>query len=115
MIHRGEIVEKAVRDSGIPISSLAKKLGKSRRHIYNIFQYHNLDWETIINIGEAIKIDFTILFPELSKEKSQITINQPKDLNSCIEELNYWKNKYITLLEEYNKLMKITTKGYNSK
>jgi plasmid maintenance system antidote protein VapI len=104
MIHRGEIVENAVRDSGVSISSLAKKLGKSRRHIYNLFQYHNLDWETIVQIGYIIKIDFSQIFPEL---KNQIQEKIPiKADNKQTEEIDYWKNKYISLLEEYNKLLK---------
>ena len=37
MQHRGEIVERAIRQSGYPISSIAKKLGKSRRWMYLMF------------------------------------------------------------------------------
>ncbi|MFA9212268.1 MAG: hypothetical protein ACEQSR_00275 [Candidatus Methylacidiphilales bacterium] len=104
MNHRGETVEKAVRDSGIPISSLAKKLGKSRRHIYNLFQYHNLDWETIAQVGEIIKIDFTDVFPEFKKQIAQKS--SENSIESPIEDIDFWKNKYISLLEEYNKLLK---------
>jgi predicted transcriptional regulator len=105
MKHRGEIVEKAVRDSGVSISALANKLGKSRRHIYNLFQYHNLDWETISHIGEIINFDFTLKFPELAKQNISIQ-SAPNDLKSCIEQMHYWKDKYISLLEEYNKILK---------
>ena len=106
MKHRGEIVEKAVRESGMSISALAIKLGKSRRHVYNLFQYHNLDWETIAQIGEIINIDFSQKFPELKTLQNSTSSTTPKDIKSCIEQLHYWKDKYIALLEEHNKLLK---------
>ena len=43
MVHRGEIVEQAVRKSGIPIATIAKRLGKSRR------------WMFLMNLFEPIK------------------------------------------------------------
>ena len=34
MEHRGEIIEKAIRNSGMPLTSIARKIGKSRQWIY---------------------------------------------------------------------------------
>lgn len=110
MIHRGEIVEKAIRDSGINITLLAKKLGKSRRHLYNLFQYHNLDFETIAQIGAIIRHDFSGVFPEMRIELLEMeNVNSEVDVERCINLVNYWKDKYILLLEEYNKLLKDQT------
>ena len=35
MEHRGEIIEKAIRNSGIPLTSIARKVGKSRQWVYH--------------------------------------------------------------------------------
>lgn len=48
MQHKGEVVEKAVRESGFPIAELARRMKKSRRHIYNMFENPNLSLEEIL-------------------------------------------------------------------
>ena len=60
MQHRGEIVEKVVRESGFPIAELARRLKKSRRHIYNMFQNPHLSLDEILQIGKIIHYDFTL-------------------------------------------------------
>jgi hypothetical protein len=47
--HKGEIIEKAVRESAIPISTITKKLGKSRRWMYHVFANYNTPIDTIKN------------------------------------------------------------------
>jgi len=59
MVHKGEIVEKAVRASGIKLTELAKKMNLSRRHLYNLFEESNLSVEYIYKIGKIIHYDFT--------------------------------------------------------
>lgn len=108
MIHRGEIVEKAVRSSGTSITNLAKRLGKSRRHIYNLFNNSNVSWEMILEIGKIIHYDFGPDFSEFSKIKEYSTGGSEAQIISDSSE-NYnstdWKNKYFELLEKYNELM----------
>ena len=58
MVHRGEIVEQAVRKSGIPIATIAKRLGKSRRWMYLMFENPDVPLEVIKRIGEIIYYDF---------------------------------------------------------
>lgn len=48
MQHKGQVVEKAVRESGFPIAELARRMKKSRRHIYNMFENPNLSLEEIL-------------------------------------------------------------------
>lgn len=104
MIHRGEIVERAVRSSGIPLTRLAAKMGKSRRWIYNAFETADLSLDTIIEIGKIIHYDF-------SNEITQIAGNNSSSFNDGKvaygdESPEYWKDKYYKLLEEYNALLK---------
>jgi hypothetical protein len=59
MKHRGEIVEKAIRESGIPITTIAKRLGKTRQWLYLLFDNPIVPLDSVIAIGRI----FTITFP----------------------------------------------------
>lgn len=109
MIHRGEIVEAAVRQSGIAITEVAKRIGKSRRHMYNLFDDPNISIDTILKIGKVIHYDFGSDIPEIPSPTS----NQLSDLeNDYVTQLSneYWKNKYFKLLEKYNSLLEVYKK-----
>ena len=110
MVHKGEIIEKAVRESGISITELAKRIGKSRRHIYNLFNNSNIEWEIIITIGKAIRHDFSKDFSDLEKlnkymVKDGVSVVM-EDTAAYNNNPDYWENKYLELLEDYNKLLK---------
>ena len=67
-------------------------------------------WENsgILNFENEILNDFKDVliddFNEL-KNKSNV-VNDPVNLY-CNDEVEFWKNKYLTLLEEYTELLKI--------
>lgn len=99
MNHRGEIIEKAIRESNIPISRIAQKLKKSRQFIYNIFDTPNVPLDLVIEIGKIINYDF-------SKKIDFLNTKPPKEIKKPEEQtIEYWKNKYIKLLENYNELL----------
>ncbi len=106
MMHKGEIIENAIRQSGYSITEMAKKLKISRRHLYNIFQKYTIDNDTIIEIGRLLNHDF-------SEEIKGLTTNiaeEPNEkyhteLEKTREEVELWKNKYISLLEEHKLLL----------
>lgn len=104
MIHRGEIVEQAIRKSGIPIATIAKRLGKSRRWMYLMFENPDVSFEVIQRIGQIIYYDFHDEFPMLSGKGQQYTDQEMQ--YDTRENVEYWKNKYFGLLEEYNELLK---------
>ena len=115
MQHKGEIIEKAVRQSGYPITKLAKKLGKSRRWIYHIFENSNVSLNVILEIGEIIYHDFSDEIKELKKYKIYADKEGVKNFESIYkeknEEVEYWKNKYLELLEKHNLLLSELTKN----
>jgi len=57
MQHRGEIVEKAVRQSGYPLTKLVSRLGKSRRWIYNAYENAQLPLDHILRIRKIVVDD----------------------------------------------------------
>ncbi len=100
--HIGEIIEKAVRESAIPINTITKRLGKSRRWMYHVFANYNTPIDTVLKIGKVIHYDFSEDIKELSKFKT----NDTDEAHNHSAE--YWKDKYLQLLEKYNALLEST-------
>jgi CRISPR/Cas system-associated exonuclease Cas4 (RecB family) len=105
MEHRGEIIRSAVYKSGYSITDIAKRIGKSRRWMYLMFENSNVPLDSVIKIGKIIHYDFSEEIKEI-----RLIFNGVNDLqdNNLKENLNtdYWKDKYLKLLEEYNALLK---------
>jgi predicted transcriptional regulator len=100
MQHRGEIIKEAVYKSGFPITALAKRMGKSRRWVYLLFENPTVPIDTVLQIGSIIHYDFS---EEIETLKPYVVNDTPL---SYSKEEGYWKNKYLKLLEEYNELLK---------
>jgi iron-sulfur cluster repair protein YtfE (RIC family) len=108
MTHRGEVLERAVRESGMPITVLAKRLGKSRRHIYDLFQQAQVPVDTLVEIGKIIHHDFSEELPQLIPSSAyfqSVTVMEPIAPYEVDKNADYWKNKYLVLLEKYNALL----------
>lgn len=105
MQHRGEIIKIAVYKSGFSISELAKRLGKSRRWMYLMFENNTVSLDVVLQIGKLIHYDFSEEIKEFSPSQ-----NTSNELSTSFEKeesnAEYWKNKYLKLLEEYNELLK---------
>lgn len=93
-IHRGQALKKVVKDSGIKIAELARRIDKSRRFIYLMFDNKDVPIHLMRSVCEAIRHPFTRdMFEEVIEVKEEL----PE---------NYWKDKYLNLLEEHNTLLK---------
>ena len=103
MIHRGEIVEQAVRKSGFPIAELARRMKRSRRHVYNLFENPNISLDVILEVGKVIHHDFSKEFKELRNH--HVSDNSEEYVIETDNNVEYWKNKYLLLLEKYNELL----------
>lgn len=105
MQHRGEIIKAAIYKSGVPITALAKRLGKSRRWMYLMFENSNVSLDIVLQIGKLIHHDFTDEIKEFNTTLDFLnetpTVYEITDSNAA-----YWKDKYLRLLEEYNLLLK---------
>ena len=104
MQHRGEIVELAVRQSVYSLTKLTQRLGKSRRWIYHAFENPILSIEVVLEISKIIHHDFSDEITELKRFNSVV---KAQNGNSYIENesVDYWKNKYLVLLEKYNAML----------
>lgn len=107
MQHQGEIIKKAVEKSGHSITNLAKKMNKSRRWVYQIFETQTVSVEYVLKIGDAIYHDFSNEIESLGNftQSKAAKIEDVPNFGSDREEADYWRDKYIGALEAYNQLL----------
>ncbi|AMR32351.1 hypothetical protein A0256_13435 [Mucilaginibacter sp. PAMC 26640] len=109
--HNGQIVEYVVRRNGYSITDLATELNVDRRSIYNYFQNRNLKYDVIYKIGLLLRHDFGKEFPELFNSEQFDIRNRQTQSIITIDKMNanaeQWKDKYIQLLEDYNKALRL--------
>jgi AcrR family transcriptional regulator len=106
--HRGKIVEYIVRRHALGLSEISRKIGVSRRTLYNWFEKEDLAVSDIMKIGIAISYDFANEFPGIYEEtvanlKDQET--QPAHDDGGNRAVYYWMEKYIRLMEQYNEVL----------
>jgi predicted transcriptional regulator len=103
MQNRGEIIKQAVNKSGMSITHLSKSIGKSRKWVYDMFENESVSLDVILQVGEIIHHNFTTEINDLNSLKKGTTSSLENENNNAVE---YWKNKYLILLEEYNAFLK---------
>lgn len=109
--HDGQLVEKALRRNSYNISEVAKLLNVNRRSLYNWFCQSRLKAEVIYKLDAVLGYNFSVDFPELFtlNELDRFPGNKTSNGDAAPERQILWKDKYISLLEEYNDML---TKGY---
>ena len=111
-VHKGELIEKAVRTQRFPITLLAKRLGKSRRHVYYLFEKLDVSLDMVLHIGKIIQYDFSVDLQIISKIPVEYQLSQVTEPDITFENLSYWKSKYFELLEQYKLLLQNKLKEY---
>lgn len=102
-MNNGEIVELVIRRNHISISELARRLHVSRRTVYNWFTQRNLSLDNICEIGKVLDYDFSADFPDkFNGRRNHATRQIQANLDENEDSANYWRNKYINLLERYS-------------
>ncbi|MGI4741422.1 MAG: helix-turn-helix domain-containing protein [Janthinobacterium lividum] len=121
MPHQGEILQEAIKNSGISITRIVEELGITRPTIYRKFKDDTLDANFVKRVGEIINHNFandftlatqsTLSFVSAAPRSdvtlpvtSRVTPPQPVDLE-CSRQLLALQTKYISLLEAYNELL----------
>jgi lambda repressor-like predicted transcriptional regulator len=97
-VHRGKILEEAIKEKGITCAAAAKRCNISRRTLYNYFENPEISWDKLVEIEEILKLSLPEKFTEL--RKYSLSDTTPSILKES-EEIAYWRNKYIDLLEKY--------------
>ncbi|WP_419241688.1 helix-turn-helix domain-containing protein [Cardinium endosymbiont of Nabis limbatus] len=123
--HKGKIVEEAIKKSGFRMKALAKRLGIARNTLYMRLKEAEIKNSFIIEIGKVIHYDFSNEFPGLygnnenkgdleslgyeSREDSHKYMDESSSMirDPHFLQLQALNKKYLRLMEDYNKLLKI--------
>lgn len=121
MAHQGEILQEAIRSSGISITRIVEELGITRPTIYRKFKEDTLDVNFVKSVGQIIGHDFSQDFtmPQQSTlpfvtsvVRHNVTnavtprVTSPtKPDSDAASQLLALQTKYIALLEAYNELL----------
>lgn len=73
--------------------------------MYLMFENNNVPLDIVIQIGKIIHHDFSTEIKEFTSSQ-MILRDAPLPYIQEESAAEYWKNKYLTLLEEYNELLK---------
>ena len=121
MPHQGEILQEAIKNSGISITRIVEELGITRPTIYRKFKEETIDYNIVKRIGEIINHDFsndftvaqqsslsfvtpTVRSAVTNSVTARVTPVQNTD-NDPSKQLLALQAKYIALLEAYNELL----------
>lgn len=102
MKHRGEIIKKAIEQSGIKKIDVAKSMKMSQSSLYRLFEDPFVTYDDILQIGKIIKHNFSKEFPELA---NPLTKSQEDNLDYKLKYMEL-AEKYIKVLEEKEQLLK---------
>lgn len=111
LIHRGKILEDFIKNRvpKVNIAGLARTMEYDRTTVYQHFANDNLDYSIILKYGKALNHDFSVEFPEMmqfmSSKKEPLTEYKTMTIAEALQERDYWKDKYISLMERYNELI----------
>lgn len=109
MQDRGQLLERAVRASGMSIKAVADQAKISRNTLYEMFKRSDISIDQLLEIGKIIKHDFISELPELSTvlhtlstlEDSPSKHSSP--LDDCRNELLSTQRKLVTAMEVISK------------
>ena len=104
-IHRGEVLKKVVSDSGMSIKEIAKRAKLGRTTYYRHIENADLSYKLLEVYGTVLKHDFSAEFPEMDPDNYLDTMpsfKEPKTLPEAKKQIEYWRRKYIQVLEKYN-------------
>lgn len=105
MASRGEIVKKVVKESGISVTGLARKISISRAQLYLDFENPEMSFDRILAIGKVLRHDFSQDFKDLPSGLISLVNEEPAQY---VAQLNDCRNKLLTtqgqLIDAMNEL-----------
>ena len=121
MPHQGEILQEAIKNSGISITRIVDEMGITRPTIYRKFKEETVDYSFVKKVGEIINHDFSSDFTSAQQSSLSFvtSVQKPVVTNSVTsrvtsaqlvdsepaKQLLILQAKYISLLEAYNELL----------
>lgn len=75
-IHIGAMVKDFVKQNNINASELARKLGKTRQNLYDLYKRDDIGVKEILSLSKAVGHDF---LADIQKPKQNITVEDVFD------------------------------------
>ena len=97
VLHHGHRLMELISERGLNKTRLAKRLGMSRRTMYNLFDKEQFGSEELDKVSRALEISSTGFLHPGSLDDNRIADN---------DEMLALREKYYKLLEEHNLLLK---------
>jgi transcriptional regulator with XRE-family HTH domain len=72
-IHIGELIKNIVREGNIKDADFAKKIGKSRQNVYDLYKRNDVEVKLLLTISRALDYDFFQHFRTTPTEDVPIT------------------------------------------
>lgn len=115
LINRGKILEDFVKNSGVSVAELSRRIRYERTTIYRHFAKDDLEFAIILKYGKALKHDFSVEFPEMTnlinEFEPSLSDYKVTTVAEALKERDFWKDKYISLLEKHNQLLTSRLEG----
>ncbi|MDR1981358.1 MAG: helix-turn-helix transcriptional regulator [Tannerellaceae bacterium] len=91
-IHIGQLIKKVVRDNNMKDVDLAKKIGKSRQNIYDLYKRNDVEVKLLLTICHALNYDFFhCLYPLRGGELPETEVSiQLKVKSDNLDDLFKW-------------------------
>jgi hypothetical protein len=109
-VHRGAILHAVARRSIKTITQIASDANYEKSSFYVHIKKEDLELDILYKYGVAIPHDFSFEIPEMAEYMELHGIKKPDEKKLTYEELyqqmEKWRDKYFTLLEEHNSLLK---------
>lgn len=121
MPHQGEILQDAIKSSGISITRIVEEMGITRPTIYRKFKEDTIEYSFVKRVGEIIGHDFSNDFTSVQQSALSFTNTVTKPIvttpvtprvtsaqvsdSDPTKQLLVLQTKYIALLEAYNELL----------
>lgn len=75
--HIGAMVKDFVKQNNINASELARKLGKTRQNLYDLYKRDDVGVKEILSLSKAVNHDF---LADIQKNKQNITVDEVFDV-----------------------------------
>jgi hypothetical protein len=105
-INRGNILKKAVKTSGIPITEVARRAGYGRVTYYLHIENPDLKLDVLDKYSIAINYDFRDEIPEMIEYYERKRESNLSTFEKIEADRNFWRDEYSRILKEKNQLIK---------
>ncbi len=96
VVHRGEILRKAINESGKSVTFVAKRLHLSRRSFYNYFSNDKVPLDFLLQVSNVIGAEYLNEVPEIRNAK----IDSTPEYKKCVSEKEQLKLKVSEMATE---------------